>query len=111
MRRGRALVMAGLACAVLSLGVPAPAAAEQAELGDVQQVITTLAKTDGVVGAIGEVFVDGKRVGRGTAGSRLLVRQGRAHPLGFALPDRVADQAHGGHDGPATGRRRQAEGG
>ncbi|WP_187414851.1 serine hydrolase domain-containing protein [Nonomuraea sp. PA05] len=80
MRRGRTLVMAGLACAVLSFEAPALAAAEQAELGDVQQAITTLAKTDGVVGAIGEMFVDGKRVDRGTAGSRLLGGRGGRIP-------------------------------
>ncbi|MDW6062233.1 serine hydrolase domain-containing protein [Streptomyces sp. FXJ1.4098] len=36
----------------------------------------SLAKTDGVVGATGESYVDGKRAGRGTAGSRLLDGKG-----------------------------------
>ncbi|WP_336215980.1 serine hydrolase domain-containing protein [Nonomuraea sp. LPB2021202275-12-8] len=37
-------------------------------------------KTGHVVGAIGEVYVDGKRVGRGSAGSRLLDGKGGAIP-------------------------------
>ncbi|MFC4114055.1 serine hydrolase domain-containing protein [Nonomuraea zeae] len=81
MRRGRTLGMAGLACAVLVLSAPAPAAAaDGVRLGDVQQAIRSLARTDGVVGAIGEVYVDGKRVGRGTAGSRLLGGKGGRIP-------------------------------
>jgi D-alanyl-D-alanine carboxypeptidase len=73
--------MAGLACAVLALSVPAPAAAADGlTLGDVQRAIASVAKTDGVVGAIGEVYVDGKRVGRGTAGSRLLGGKGGRIP-------------------------------
>ncbi|MEV0618166.1 serine hydrolase domain-containing protein [Nonomuraea sp. NPDC050404] len=82
-RRRRALGMAaGLACALLTLSVPAPAtaAADQVELGDVRQAIRNVAKTAGVVGAIGEVYVDGKRVGRGTAGSRLLGGKGGRIP-------------------------------
>jgi D-alanyl-D-alanine carboxypeptidase len=73
--------MVGVACTVLALCVPGPAtAADQIKLGDVQQAIKNLAKTDGVVGAIGEVYVDGKRVGQGTAGSRLLDGKGGRIP-------------------------------
>ncbi|MGN9841873.1 serine hydrolase domain-containing protein [Nonomuraea sp. H19] len=70
----------GVACAVLALSVPAPAAAAQVELGDVQQAIENVAKIDGVVGTIGEVYVDGKRAGQGTAGSRLLNGKGGRIP-------------------------------
>jgi D-alanyl-D-alanine carboxypeptidase len=66
----------GVAWAVLTLSVQRPAAAaDQVKLGDVQQAMANLAKTDGV-GAIGEVYVDGRRVGQGTAGSRLLNGKG-----------------------------------
>ncbi|MBT2227762.1 hypothetical protein [Nonomuraea sp. NEAU-A123] len=70
MSRARTVGLTGLASAMLALSVPAPAtAADQARLGDVQQAIRNLAKTAGVVGAIGEVYVDGKRVAQGTAAS------------------------------------------
>lgn len=70
----------GVACA-LALSVQGPAAAAgQVKLGDVQQAIQNLAKIDGVVGAIGEAYVDGKRVGQGTAGSRLLGGKGGRIP-------------------------------
>jgi D-alanyl-D-alanine carboxypeptidase len=83
--------MAGLACAVLMLGVPAPAAAaDGVKLGDVQRAIASVAKTDGVVGAIGEVYVDGKRVGKGTAGSRLLGGKGGRIPSNSRF--RIASQ-------------------
>jgi D-alanyl-D-alanine carboxypeptidase len=73
--------MAGVAGAVLVLSVPvSAAAADQFNLGDVQQAIENVAKTDGVVGAIGQVYVDGKRVGQGTAGSRLLGGKGGRIP-------------------------------
>ncbi|MFC5834394.1 serine hydrolase domain-containing protein [Nonomuraea insulae] len=71
----------GLACAVLALSVQVPAAAAgQVELGDVQRAMESVAKVDGVVGAIGEVYLDGRRVGRGTAGSRLLGGKGGRIP-------------------------------
>jgi D-alanyl-D-alanine carboxypeptidase len=83
--------MAGLAYAVLALSFPAPAtAADQVELGDVQQAIENVAKSAGVVGAIGEVYVDGKRKGRGTAGSRLLGGKGGRIPSGSRY--RIASQ-------------------
>ncbi len=82
MRRGRTIgVAAGVAGAVLALSVPAPAsAAGQVKWGDVQQAMAKLAKTDGVVGAIGQLYVDGKRKGQGTAGSRLLDGKGGRIP-------------------------------
>ncbi|WP_433178974.1 serine hydrolase domain-containing protein [Actinoallomurus sp. CA-150999] len=45
-----------------------------------QKAMEALAKTGDVVGAIGEVYVDGKRVGKGSAGSRLLDGKGGAIP-------------------------------
>ncbi|MEV6038570.1 serine hydrolase domain-containing protein [Nonomuraea sp. NPDC052116] len=80
-RKTISAMAAGVACAVLALSVQGPAAAaDQVKLGDVQQAMKDVAKTDGVVGAIGEVYVDGKRVGQGTAGSRLLNGKGGRIP-------------------------------
>ncbi len=103
-RRGRTAGLAvGVACAVPALSVQGPAAAaDQVKLGDVQQAMANLARTDGVVGAIGQVYVDGKRAGQGTAGSRLLTGKGGRIPPGFPLPDRVPDQADDGHRAAAT---------
>jgi D-alanyl-D-alanine carboxypeptidase len=71
----------GVACAVLALNVPVPAAAaDQVTLGDVQRAIQNLARTDGVVGAIAEVYLDGRRVGHASAGSRLLDGKGGRIP-------------------------------
>lgn len=66
---------------MLGGAVPAAAAPPRPPApGDVQQALEALAKTDGVVGAIGEVYVDGRRVGRGSAGSRLLDGKGGRIP-------------------------------
>ncbi|MEV4575497.1 serine hydrolase domain-containing protein [Nonomuraea jabiensis] len=56
-------------------------------VGDVQQAMESLARTPGVVGAIGGAYVDGKPAGSGTAGSRLLNGQGGTIPAGsrFAI--------------------------
>ncbi|WP_188187743.1 serine hydrolase domain-containing protein [Nonomuraea sp. SYSU D8015] len=72
---------AALACAVLmtTTGLTAPAAATP-RLGDVQAALEALAANAGVVGAIGEVYVDGKRAGQGSAGSRLLDGEGGRIP-------------------------------
>ncbi|MEV0611750.1 serine hydrolase domain-containing protein [Nonomuraea sp. NPDC050404] len=81
MSRARTAGTTGLASVMLALGLHAPAlAADQARLGNVQQAIESLAKTDGVVGAIGEVYVDGKRVDKGSAGTRLLGGKGGRIP-------------------------------
>ena len=75
---------ASLACAALVLSAAPPATAATAaapvKVGDVQQAMEALVKTGHVVGAIGEVYVDGKRVGKGSAGSRLLDGKGGAIP-------------------------------
>ncbi|MFC7110066.1 hypothetical protein ACFQQB_62530 [Nonomuraea rubra] len=83
MSRARASGMTGLASALLALGLHAPAtAAAEVGPGDVQQAINSLARTDGVVGAIGELYVDGRRKGQGSAGTRLLGgKGGRIPPL------------------------------
>ncbi|MGP3958057.1 serine hydrolase domain-containing protein [Nonomuraea sp. 3N208] len=73
----------GLACAMLTLAVaatPATATAATSKVGDVQRALDVLARTSGVVGTIGEVFVDGRRVGKGSAGSRLLDGKGGRIP-------------------------------
>ncbi|MFG1688615.1 serine hydrolase domain-containing protein [Nonomuraea sp. NPDC049269] len=73
--------LAGLACAMLTLSIAAPAtAADRQQTGNVQEALNALAKTTGVVGAIGELYVDGKRVGQGSAGSRLLNGKGGKIP-------------------------------
>ncbi|MGW0801815.1 serine hydrolase domain-containing protein [Nonomuraea sp. NPDC002799] len=50
------------------------------KVGDVQKAMEALVKTGHVVGAIGEVYVNGKRAGKGSAGSRLLDGAGGAIP-------------------------------
>ncbi|WP_433412899.1 serine hydrolase domain-containing protein [Microtetraspora malaysiensis] len=76
--------VASLACAALVLSAVAPAAASisaaPVKVGDVQKAMEYLVKTGHVVGAIGEVYVDGKRVGKGSSGSRLLDGKGGAIP-------------------------------
>lgn len=81
-RMTAARATAGLACAMLTLGITAPttAATGRIRLGDVQQAMDVLARTPGVVGAIGEVYVDGRRLDRGSAGSRLLNGKGGKIP-------------------------------
>ncbi|MET7329062.1 serine hydrolase domain-containing protein [Nonomuraea sp. NPDC005650] len=80
---------ARLACAALTLAITAspaaspagsPATAATPEAGDLQQALDALARTGGVVGTIGELYVDGRRVGRGSAGSRLLDGKGGRVP-------------------------------
>ncbi len=77
MSRARAAGMTGLASAMLALSLHTSAtAAVEVKPGDVQQAMKDLAKTDGVVGAIGELYVDGRRKGQGSAGTRLLGGKG-----------------------------------
>ncbi|WP_067829202.1 serine hydrolase domain-containing protein [Actinomadura kijaniata] len=82
--------MAGLAGAVLALAIALPDAATAAgtvaenagrpKIADVQKALEAVAATPGVVGVIGEVYYDGKRIGRGSAGSRLLGGKGGKIP-------------------------------
>ncbi|MDR8412458.1 beta-lactamase family protein [Nonomuraea sp. 3-1Str] len=91
MSRARTVGMTAMASAMLALSVQAPATADgKVTLGDVQQAIENVAKTAGVVGVIGEVYVDGKRVAQGTAGSRLLDGKGGRIPPGSRY--RIASQ-------------------
>ncbi|MEV6158522.1 serine hydrolase domain-containing protein [Nonomuraea sp. NPDC052129] len=91
MSRARTVGMTALASAMLALSVQAPATADdKVTLGDVQQAIGNVAKTAGVVGVIGEVYVDGKRAAQGTAGSRLLDGKGGRIPPGSRY--RIASQ-------------------
>ncbi|TDD94134.1 serine hydrolase domain-containing protein [Actinomadura rubrisoli] len=87
--------VAGLASVMLALSSAAPATAAGAragstQMGDVQQALNALAKTRGVVGAIGAAYVDGKRVDRGSAGSRLLDGKGGRIPANARY--RIASQ-------------------
>ncbi|GAA4080940.1 serine hydrolase domain-containing protein [Nonomuraea soli] len=50
--------------------------------GDVQRALDTLARDSGVVGAIGALYVDGRRAGHGSAGSRLAGGKGGRIPSG-----------------------------
>ncbi|MFI6295384.1 serine hydrolase domain-containing protein [Nonomuraea sp. NPDC050790] len=72
-------VTAGLAGAVLAFGLAQPATA-QPGADDVRRAVGQLARTPGVLGAIGELYVDGRRVGRASAGSRLLGGKGGKIP-------------------------------
>lgn len=69
--------VAGSAAATPVTGTSAP---EDVAVGDVQQAMEAIARTAGVVGAIGEVYVDGRRAGHGSAGSRLLGGRGGRVP-------------------------------
>ncbi|MEO3799082.1 serine hydrolase domain-containing protein [Nonomuraea sp. B1E8] len=85
MNRATVTGLAGLACAMLALGVAAPAAtaaADRPRLGDVQKALSELAKSSKIVGAIGAVYVDGKKTGKGSAGTRLLNDKGGRIPAG-----------------------------
>ncbi|SEH04018.1 D-alanyl-D-alanine carboxypeptidase [Nonomuraea solani] len=85
-RRAAVARVASGACAALALSVAAPAPASASPgpvaVGNVQKAMEALVRTGHVVGAIGEVYVDGKRVGTGSAGSRLLNGKGGAIPSG-----------------------------
>jgi D-alanyl-D-alanine carboxypeptidase len=73
-----------MACAALILGAAPPATASATaapiKVGNVQKALEDLVKTGHIVGAIGAVYVDGKQVGKGSAGSRLLDGKGGAIP-------------------------------
>ncbi|NYE16669.1 serine hydrolase domain-containing protein [Actinomadura citrea] len=84
LRRATLTGAASLACAALVLSAAPPTTASTTaapvEVGDVQKAMENLVQTGHVVGAIGEVYVDGKQVGKGSAGSRLLNGKGGAVP-------------------------------
>ncbi|WP_431902452.1 serine hydrolase domain-containing protein [Nonomuraea sp. bgisy101] len=84
---------AALACAVLMLGTAQPAHAHALTRPEVQRVVERLADTQGVLGAIGELYVDGRRVGRGSAGSRLL--DGRGGKIPADARYRIGSQTKG----------------
>ncbi|MFI6515673.1 serine hydrolase domain-containing protein [Spirillospora sp. NPDC050679] len=54
--------------------------ADRPKIASVQQALEKVARTPGVVGVIGEVYYDGKRIGKGSAGSRLLNGKGGRIP-------------------------------
>ncbi|MEU4823584.1 serine hydrolase domain-containing protein [Actinomadura sp. NPDC023710] len=65
---------AGLAAgvAMLMMANAGPATAAPEPVGNVQKAMEDLATAPGVVGAVGGAYVDGKSVGLGSGGSRLL---------------------------------------
>jgi D-alanyl-D-alanine carboxypeptidase len=67
-------------CAPATADTTATAASGPVKVGDVQKAMAALVKTGHVVGAIGEVYVNGKRAATGSAGSRLLDGKGGAIP-------------------------------
>lgn len=79
--------LAGVACTALALTLAIPSGAASAsstpDARTVQRALDELAaKYPWVVGAIGELYVDGRRVSAGSAGSRLLDGQGGKVPVG-----------------------------
>ncbi|MFD0684707.1 serine hydrolase domain-containing protein [Actinomadura fibrosa] len=66
--------------AMLVMAPASPATAARLPVGNVQKAMDGLARTPGVVGAIGGVYVDGRPAGAGTAGSRLLNGEGGTIP-------------------------------
>ncbi|MFJ4877269.1 serine hydrolase domain-containing protein [Streptomyces sp. NPDC088745] len=66
--------------AMLLLCLTPLATAAPAPVGSVQQAMEELAGVPGVVGAVGGAFVDGRPVGQGSAGSRLLDGHGGRIP-------------------------------
>ncbi|KAK1181363.1 serine hydrolase [Streptomyces sp. NBS 14/10] len=83
-RRAAVAGIASVACVALALSVAAPANASApagpVKVGNVQKAMEDLLKSGHVVGAIGEVYLDGKLIGKGSAGSRLLDGKGGAIP-------------------------------
>ncbi|MCF3118379.1 beta-lactamase family protein [Streptomyces arenae] len=75
---------AGLA--LLMLAPLGPATAAPARGGNVQKAMEELARVPGVVGAVGGAYVDGKAVGLGSAGSRLLDGKGGKIPADARFP-------------------------
>ncbi|GAA4600542.1 serine hydrolase domain-containing protein [Actinoallomurus liliacearum] len=76
----RMSVAAASAVALLPAIASPAVAARTTAVGNVQKAMENVAKTPGVVGAIGGAYVDGKLAGRGTAGSRLLNGKGGRIP-------------------------------
>ncbi|GHC77427.1 serine hydrolase domain-containing protein [Streptomyces flavofungini] len=73
---------AGLAAgvALLLMAQAGPATAAPARGGNVQQAMEQLARIPGVVGVVGGAYVDGRSIGLGSAGSRLLDGRGGRIP-------------------------------
>ncbi|MFI0480518.1 serine hydrolase domain-containing protein [Actinomadura sp. 9N215] len=73
---------AGLAAGVVMvmLAQAGPAIAAPARVDNVQKAMEELAKAPGVVGAVGGAYVDGRAIGQGGAGSRLLDGKGGSIP-------------------------------
>ncbi|MGI5201293.1 serine hydrolase domain-containing protein [Spirillospora sp. CA-108201] len=84
----KAGLAAGVAMLVMAQAGPATAAPEP--VGNVQKAMEELAKAPGVVGAVGGAYVDGKSIGVGSGGSRLLGGKGGRIPANARF--RIASQ-------------------
>ncbi|MEW2526360.1 serine hydrolase domain-containing protein [Streptomyces sp. NPDC047071] len=72
--------------APLPASAPAPATAAPAPDGNVQKAMEELAGIPGVVGVVGGAYVDGRSVGLGSAGTRLLNGEGGRIPANARFP-------------------------
>lgn len=79
---------AGLAAGAVMLMTAhtGPATAAPPQVGNVQKAMEELARIPGVVGVVGGAYVDGRTVGLGSAGSRLLGGQGGRIPANARFP-------------------------
>ncbi|UFQ19874.1 MULTISPECIES: serine hydrolase domain-containing protein [Streptomyces] len=80
---GKAVLAAGVAMLMMVHTGPATATANAAPTrsgGNVQKATEELARIPGVVGVVGGAYVDGKSLGLGSAGSRLLGGEGGRIP-------------------------------
>ncbi|WP_433330905.1 serine hydrolase domain-containing protein [Spirillospora sp. CA-294931] len=75
----RAGLAAGAALLMMAPAVPAAADAP-VRGGNVQKAMEELAKASGVVGSVGGAYIDGKSIGLGSGGTRLLGGQGGPIP-------------------------------
>ncbi len=66
---------------MLTMAHAGPATAAPARVGNVQKAMEELARVPGVVGAVGGAYLDGKPIGLGSGGSRLLGGRGGRVPV------------------------------
>lgn len=88
-RRSPLRVAAG--ATVLLMACASPAVAAPARAGNVQRAMEELARIPGVVGAVGGAYVDGRSIGLGSAGTRLLNGRGGRIPADSRF--RIGSQA------------------
>ncbi|MFC3984377.1 MULTISPECIES: serine hydrolase domain-containing protein [Streptosporangium] len=79
-RGWRSPVWGAAGVVMLTMACAGPATAAPARAGNVQRAMEELARVPGVVGAVGGAYVDGRSIGLGSAGSRLLNGRGGRIP-------------------------------